>query len=72
MMTKNLGAGERALRLAAGVLLAAFALLAELEPGWALLLFLAGIGLLMTAFFRYCPVNALLKRGRDPGASALL
>ena len=62
-MTRNIGGNERGLRSAIGVSLAAFALFADLQFGWALLVFVAGIALLLTALVRYCPVNAVL--GRD-------
>jgi hypothetical protein len=70
-MTRNIGGAERMLRSAIGVALAAFALFADLQFGWALLVFLLGIALLVTALLRYCPVNALLGRDSTRDASML-
>jgi hypothetical protein len=70
-MSRNIGSGERMLRSAIGVALAAWALLADLPFGWALLVFLAGIALLLTALLRYCPVNAALGRDSTQDASML-
>jgi hypothetical protein len=61
-MTRNIGGGERTVRWVAGVVLVAVALLLDLEPGWALLAFLLGIGALATSLVCYCPVNAALRR----------
>jgi hypothetical protein len=70
-MSRNIGGGERMVRSAIGVALAAFALLANLQFGWALLAFLVGIALLVTALLRYCPVNAALGRDSTRDASML-
>ena len=50
------------LRTVLGVGLAAAGLFADLQVGWALLLFGAGMALLFTALARYCPVSAVLRR----------
>jgi hypothetical protein len=70
-MSRNIGGDERTLRSAIGAALAAFALLADLQFGWAVLLFLAGIVLLLTALVRYCPLNAALGRDSTGDASML-
>jgi hypothetical protein len=70
-MRRNIGGSERMLRAAIGVALAAFALFADLQFGWALLVFAAGIALLVTSLLRYCPVNAALRRDSTGDASML-
>lgn len=70
-MSRNIGGGERMLRSALGLALIAVALLADLQFGWALLVFGAGIALLLTALVRYCPVNAALGRDSTGDASLL-
>lgn len=57
-MTRNIGHSEQTLRLATGVSLVGFALFADLEFGWALLLLLGSIALLTTSLLRYCPLKA--------------
>jgi hypothetical protein len=57
-MTRNIGQSEQTLRLVSGVSLVAFALFADLQFGWALLLFLGSVALLTTSLLRYCPIKA--------------
>jgi hypothetical protein len=70
-MRRNIGDSERGLRSTAGVAFAALALFADLDPGWALLAFIAGIAFLVTALASYCPVNAVLGRDSRRNESAL-
>jgi hypothetical protein len=70
-MSRNIGGAERMLRSVSGVALIGVALLADLQFGWALLMFCAGIALLLTALVRYCPVNAALHRDTTRDASLL-
>ena len=70
-MSRNIGNSEQVLRLAIGVALIGLALLADFQFGWALLVFGAGIGVLATAFVRYCPVNTVLRRDSTKRAPLL-
>jgi hypothetical protein len=70
-MSRNIGNGEGTLRLIIGVALAALAVLADLQFGWAVLVFLAAMALLVTSLLRYCPINAALGRDSTRDASML-
>lgn len=63
-MTRNVGRLEWKIRVAVGILLLAIAFFVELPELWEGVSAAVGGVLLLTGFFRYCPVNQLL--GRHP------
>lgn len=59
-MQCNVGGADKAVRIAAGSGLAAFALLADIDRGWKTLAGAAAAISLATATVGFCPMNSLL------------
>ncbi len=56
----NVGGLDRAVRMAAGVVLVLAAIFAPAGAVWRILALIIGVAALATATLRYCPVNAVL------------
>jgi len=63
-MIQNLGTPDRIIRLIAGVVLLALPALLHLAAWESIAAWLAGIILIATASFRFCPIYAALRFGR--------
>jgi hypothetical protein len=58
-MNANVGTVDRVLRLILGAVLVALYLYGTVVGGWGIVLLIAGIVLLATALFRFCPIYRL-------------
>jgi Protein of unknown function (DUF2892) len=57
----NVGGRDRTFRIVFGIILAGFALLADVDPVWRIVAAVVAVIALGTAFVRYCPANAALR-----------
>lgn len=56
----NVGGADKTIRIVAGIGLAAFALLADVDTIWKLIAGIAAAIALVTATIGFCPLNSLL------------
>ena len=59
-VTCNVGGADRAIRIALGVALAAFAFLSNVDTVWKVIMGVVAAIALVTATIGYCPLNSLL------------
>lgn len=59
-MKSNVGGIDRTLRIIVGIVLLLVGLLAPLEMTWRIVALVVAAIALVTAFVRFCPINAML------------
>ncbi len=59
-MKSNVGGIDRTLRIVVGIVLLLVGLLAPLEMTWRIVALVVAAIALVTAFVRFCPINAML------------
>ncbi len=59
-MKCNVGGTDRTIRIVIGILLAVVGLFAQIEMIWRVVALVIAAIALITAFVRYCPINAML------------
>ncbi len=60
IMKCNVGGTDRTIRIVLGILLVIAGLFAQLEMTWRIVVLVVGAIALVTAFVRFCPINAML------------
>lgn len=70
VLSHNVGGMDQTVRWLIGGILIIAAMVAEMPMGLRVVLILIGVGALLTAFTRYCPINKMLGRNShgDEGA----
>jgi hypothetical protein len=56
-MTRNVGGGDRVVCWIVGIALLLLAFLVDLATGWRAVAFVIGAAAVLTAAFRFCPMN---------------
>lgn len=59
-MNANVGTADRVIRLILGAVLVALYLYGTVVGGWGIVLLIAGLVLIATALFKFCPIYRLL------------